>query len=63
MGCMACVLPEGGTSMTVSDRPPEDCSCLWSSTTSFGSLHIVDDDCPAWPHPRTWRAPTSTVEP
>lgn len=34
--------------------PPEGCTCIWSMTETFGSIYIVGQPCPVFPHPRTY---------
>lgn len=31
-----------------------ECTCIWSQTSTGGSVYIVSDSCPAAPHPRSW---------
>lgn len=42
--------------------PPDDCTCMWESTDSGGSVYVADFDCPARPHDRTWVASEPVCE-
>lgn len=36
-----------------------DCTCIWSQTSTGGSVYLITESCPAAPHPRTWALPSS----